>query len=483
MTSTKTGLKALITLGLSLSLAKTALAEAGYGDAITARTQKNTGVTGQWYELKTSDWLFFEGEAAAQYNLGAISAGTKVEVLKMNKQMARVRLPDGRVVFVRNRLLEPTAAPSTSEKQSLAARTSSIGRERLHGGSPYAKPTSADLAVRDARPGAEVERAPVVTSGTLSSNLTRGISLPGGTVAVYARPAAVLTTGSLSTQVRGDDSAAIPLPRQDGEPVVSAGTLATAPAGTVAVAVPPVKADEAAVPANVPVPQPRPKDLGQTTSGSCDPKKQWQSPVHQTFRITDCLGSSRDGGGRRHAGVDIAGASAGMQGIPIFPTADGTVIRAGHNGGYGCFVEIKHKNCPDTITKWRRDGGCITRYAHMQTKTYKDRKGKTRRTCDVPQEGAKVTPCTRIGGMSGTGSRGRANDYASHLHFELRDDSTSIAFNPNTLLSDLRKSPHFKSAGSASCKGTNNIHGAQVYSLNAGRIETVSDVRAEEGRD
>lgn len=467
MASTWSGLNLLIVMSVALGAAGSALAEAGYGDAISARTQKNTGLSGQWYELKTSDWVFYEGEAAAQYNLGAIAAGTKVEVLKMNKQMARVRLPDGRVVFIRNRLLGKTTAPSAAEKQTQAARTADIGKTKLHGGSPHAKPAATDFAVANlgSERRAEEERPAAVPAGTLAAD-TREVTPPAA-------------------------AADIPLPATDGSAVVTenaprdtqrddAGTV-TAPAAT--------PAETAALPENVPVPVPRPADLGAAgdaaaapANGKCDPKKQWQSPVHQTYRITDCLGTERDGGGRRHAGIDIAGASPGMQGIPIYPAATGRVIRAGHNGGYGCFVEIAHKTCPDSIVKWRREQGCVTRYAHLATKTYKDRKGKTRRTCDVPNVGADVTPCTRIGGMSGTGARGRSNDYAVHLHFELRDNSTSVAYNPNTLIGSLRRDPNFKSQGSASCKGTNDVHAADVGRLNNGRIAPLANVRAE-GRD
>lgn len=457
----------LIVTGLTLgSLA--AHAEAGYADQISARTQKYTGMSGQWYSLSTSDWIFFEGEASAQYNLGAIAAGTKVEVLKMNKQMARVRLPDGRVVFVRNRLLQSTTAPDAVEKRSQAAKTAAIGREKLHGGNPHARPKTTDYAtpevaaVPDARP-VIADKQPEKEAEKPSVELpTRGVALPSGSVAT--------------------DTGAIPLPNPDR---TKDDAVVVAPSGAV---VPPV-AD--GTPANVPIPTPRPTDIAaQETpqdaaqaSGTCDPNKQWQSPVHQKFRITDCLGSARDGGGRRHAGIDIAGEKPGMQGIPIFPTASGRVIRSGHNGGYGCFVEIKHDTCPDSIVKWRRQSGCITRYAHMAMKTVKTRKGKSVRVCDVIADGTKVTPCTRIGKMSGTGKRGRANDYASHLHFELRDDSTSVAYNPNTLIAGLRRSPAFMSAGSASCKGSNALDAADVGRLNSGRIVPIANVRETEGRN
>ena len=58
------------------------------------------------------------------------------------------------------------------------------------------------------------------------------------------------------------------------------------------------------------------------------------------------------GGGRRqfHKGLDISN----RIGTPITATAQGTVLKAGHDGAYGLSVEINH------------GGGIVTKYAHMQ---------------------------------------------------------------------------------------------------------------------
>lgn len=58
------------------------------------------------------------------------------------------------------------------------------------------------------------------------------------------------------------------------------------------------------------------------------------------------------GGGRRqfHKGLDISNRT----GTPIMATAQGTVLKAGHDGAYGLCVEINH------------GGGIVTKYAHMQ---------------------------------------------------------------------------------------------------------------------
>ncbi len=459
----------------SLTLASSlAAAEASYGDAISARTAKNNGASGQWMELKASDWLFYEGEAYADYNLGAIAEGTKVEVLKMNKQMARVRLPDGRVVFVRNRLLNQTTAPTASEKQNLAARTSQIGKAKLHGGNPFAKPKASELAFTSVIPKPAEDPTPIVPPkkegpAVVAQKPNRGSALRRQT----QNPAAV------PLPIPGQATVIAPTGAAKADVIVApSGAVVTAPTGHV-------------TREKIPVPQPRPDAKadkgaqaaadGKTKAGQCDPKKQWQSPIRQDFRITDCLGSARDGGGRRHTGIDIAGAKAGMVGLPIFPTASGQVIRSGHYGSFGCFIEIKHKDCPGTMTQWRREQGCSSRYAHLATKTVKTKTGKKIRVCDVPPVGKVVTPCTRIAGMSGTGSRGRANDYGAHLHFELRDQSTSLAYNPRTLLTSIRSSPHFLSARSASCRGSNKIDAAEVQKLNIGSMTPVSGVR--QGRD
>ena len=53
--------------------------------------------------------------------------------------------------------------------------------------------------------------------------------------------------------------------------------------------------------------------------------------------------------GRLHAGVDVAAPA----GYPVQATADGVVTRAGFDGGYGRFVEIRHAE------------GLTSLYAHL----------------------------------------------------------------------------------------------------------------------
>ena len=90
--------------------------------------------------------------------------------------------------------------------------------------------------------------------------------------------------------------------------------------------------------------------------------------------------------GRRgfHEGVDFRGRS----GDPIQATADGTVIKAFRNGGYGKYIEISHGN------------GYVTKFAHMKKLLVK--------------KGDKVSRGQIIGQVGNTG-----RSTGSHLHYEI----------------------------------------------------------------
>jgi murein DD-endopeptidase MepM/ murein hydrolase activator NlpD len=90
--------------------------------------------------------------------------------------------------------------------------------------------------------------------------------------------------------------------------------------------------------------------------------------------------------GRRHDGIDIAA----PEGTTVVAAADGTVIYAGEQAGYGWIVILKH------------DGGLVTVYAHNSKLLVRDG-GRVRRGDPV----AKV------------GQTGRTT--GPHLHFEVRD--------------------------------------------------------------
>lgn len=98
--------------------------------------------------------------------------------------------------------------------------------------------------------------------------------------------------------------------------------------------------------------------------------------------------------GKMHKGIDIAGPI----GTPINSAADGIVVFAGWNGGYGNLVEIKHAD------------GTTTRYGH-----------NSRLVVSVGQTVAKGQQVSEMG------STGHST--GSHLHFEIRPNGGD-AVNP-----------------------------------------------------
>lgn len=105
-------------------------------------------------------------------------------------------------------------------------------------------------------------------------------------------------------------------------------------------------------------------------------------PVNGTYRFTSGFGRRW---GRLHAGVDLAA----PVGTNIVATADGVVVAAGRESGYGNVVRVRH------------DFGFETVYAHLS---------KIRVTV-----GQQVSRGVQIGDM---GSTGRST--GSHLHYEVR---------------------------------------------------------------
>lgn len=98
-----------------------------------------------------------------------------------------------------------------------------------------------------------------------------------------------------------------------------------------------------------------------------------------------------------HAGLDFKG----PVGTPILAAAEGKVVLAGFNGGYGNTIEIRHAN------------GLVTRYAHLSGLNVR--------------RGQMVDRGMQIGRM---GSTGRST--GSHLHFEVRLNGQAI--NPRKFL-------------------------------------------------
>ena len=98
-----------------------------------------------------------------------------------------------------------------------------------------------------------------------------------------------------------------------------------------------------------------------------------------------------------HAGVDLAG----PRGTAIFATADGVVVAAGPESGYGNVVRIQHEFGFETV------------YAHQSKIRVK--------------VGQQVSRGVQIGDM---GSTGRST--GSHLHYEVRVNGQPV--NPMTYL-------------------------------------------------
>jgi murein DD-endopeptidase MepM/ murein hydrolase activator NlpD len=117
-------------------------------------------------------------------------------------------------------------------------------------------------------------------------------------------------------------------------------------------------------------------------------KAPFATPVKSGFRFTSGFGVRRDpktGGRRMHEGVDFAG----PVGTPLYATADGTVIHAGWQSGYGRLVKIQH------------EFGIETRFAHLSKINV--------------SVGQRVSRGDRIGDM---GASGRVT--GPHLHYEVR---------------------------------------------------------------
>ncbi len=121
-------------------------------------------------------------------------------------------------------------------------------------------------------------------------------------------------------------------------------------------------------------------------------------PVKSAFRYTSGFGPRW---GRMHNGTDFA---AGP-GTPIYSTADGVVVHAGWQSGYGRLIKIQH------------EFGIETRYAHLS---------KIR-----VNVGQRVSRGDRIGDM---GSSGRST--GTHLHYEVRIGGTPV--NPMTYIKAAR---------------------------------------------
>lgn len=111
-------------------------------------------------------------------------------------------------------------------------------------------------------------------------------------------------------------------------------------------------------------------------------KAPFASPLKDAFRFTSGFGYRW---GRLHAGTDFAA----PQGTAIYSTADGVVVHADWQSGYGRLIKIQH------------EFGIETRYAHLSKIRVK--------------VGQRVSRGDRIGDMGNTG-----RSTGTHLHYEVR---------------------------------------------------------------
>lgn len=111
-------------------------------------------------------------------------------------------------------------------------------------------------------------------------------------------------------------------------------------------------------------------------------------PILGSYRFTSGFGLRN---GRMHNGTDFAGRT----GTPIVATADGVVVFAGRQSGYGNMVEVRHAF------------GMTTRYAHLS---------RIR-----AREGERVSRGDVIGDMGNTG-----RSTGTHLHYEVHQNGTPI---------------------------------------------------------
>lgn len=123
-------------------------------------------------------------------------------------------------------------------------------------------------------------------------------------------------------------------------------------------------------------------------------KAPFASPLKSAFRFTSGFGWRRDPKGtgtRMHNGTDFAA----RHGTPIYATADGTVIHAGWQSGFGKLVKLRH------------EFGIETLYAH-NSKLF-------------VEVGQKVSRGDKIAAMGNTG-----RSTGTHLHYEVRVDGKPV---------------------------------------------------------
>lgn len=149
------------------------------------------------------------------------------------------------------------------------------------------------------------------------------------------------------------------------------------------------------------------------------PKGYFVEPTDSSLNIAGNFGEIRPN--HFHAGLDVK--TAGREGLFIYAAADGYVSRVKLSAtGYGKALYITHPN------------GFVTVYAHLQrlhgkikdyvlAEQYKLESFEIDIT--VPKDVLPVKQCDTIAISGNTGG-----SQSPHLHYEIRDEKTEVAYNP-----------------------------------------------------
>jgi hypothetical protein len=133
-------------------------------------------------------------------------------------------------------------------------------------------------------------------------------------------------------------------------------------------------------------------------------------PVFGDISYRDTFGDPRDGGRRRHAGIDIFG----ERGLPIVAIAEGVVEKVSEGRLAGQYVIVLHDN------GWR------SKYLHMNNDSPGTDDGAAIGYADGIEVGMRVRAGTVVGYL---GDSGNAESTAPHLHFSLHQPD-GLPINP-----------------------------------------------------
>lgn len=136
-------------------------------------------------------------------------------------------------------------------------------------------------------------------------------------------------------------------------------------------------------------------------------------------KIGSIFGEARDGGARRHLGVDIVAPRL----TPLIAVANGVVEEVHGTGPECCWLKLRH------------DDGWISVYLHLNNDTAGTDDGRGNGIRPGIEVGTRVTGGQVIGWM---GDSGNAEPTVPHLHYELRNRS-GVPVDPHWSLHTARR--------------------------------------------